>query len=184
MTRGSVQRGVQPVPQWRDPSHEYLEFWVGDGSTEREGHGPGVPPGVMTNEEAMQRSVGIADHEEDGMNNSYYQYFLPGFQGTLQNYLVELFRQYDDFALELFMQSNHMGNPPNWRRMTEPARYLYEHFNWWVTEAISLFNKHDQMCKHSHKHWSLHHHTVPTHVCNHTGWGHGGDQEPWSQEDQ
>jgi len=160
MTRGSTQRGGQPVPQWADPAHEYLEFWVADACNDREGQGPGVPPGVMSNEEAMHRAVGRGPYT-NGMDNSYYKYYLQGFTGTLPNYCVELFRQYDDFALELFMQSNHMENPPNWRRLTDPGRYLYEHFNWWVTEASSLFNKHDQLCStNSHQQWLLHQHNV------------------------
>jgi len=144
-------RGEQPVPSWANPEVEYLEFWLDRRMGYREGRGPGVPPGVMTYDQAISEQV--SGPWPGGRDNTYYKHFLTGWK-ELPHFLVQLFRDYNDFALELFMQStnmDHLDDQPDWSNLTVPDRYLYEHFNNWVREASSLANP-EQVCKHSHKH--------------------------------
>ena len=56
---------------------------------------------------------------------------------TLSMFHVDIFRQYDDWALELFRDSSHMRNHASFARMVDPNRYLYEHFQWWVREVAN-----------------------------------------------
>jgi len=134
------------------PGVEYLEFWVDKMLCRRAGMSPGVPPGVMTYDQAIRAQVRGPWH--GGRDNTYYKYFVPGWKGQFPNFLVQLFRDYNEFALELFMQSTHMDpldDNPNWSSITVPDRYLYKHFNHWVREASHPATQ-EQVCKLSHKH--------------------------------
>jgi len=144
---------MQPVPSWADPDVEYLEYWVDRRVSWREGRGPGVPKGVMTYDQATRAQV--SGPWSGGRDNTYYKHFLKGWKGMLPHFLVHLFREYNDFALELFMKSTHMehlDDQPDWSNLTVPDRYLYEHFNNWVREASNLAHP-EHVCNYSYKHW-------------------------------
>ena len=131
------QRGKASLTSLAADDFEYLEFYKDKAhSDERFGKSPGVPPGILSHEDACSK-CNPNEVIADGLNNSYYQSFLKGYQGHLGVHLVRLFRQHDDLALELFMKSHHLENK-DWYQMTDPNRYLWEHFHWWIKDVRIL----------------------------------------------